>query len=99
MSDYEPVHWNKDTQGKGEFRRRDIVEVTSLRSDRINREWYEKRKGQRGEVSAVFDKDEYCLVLFEDGYWLEMHFDEITNTGEKGSQFYEVYVVPCHIWD
>jgi hypothetical protein len=100
MSDTDvTVHWNKDTQGTGPFRRRDIVEVTSLRQDRINLGWYMKRLGQRGEVSAVYDNSDMCSVLFEDGYWIDLHFDEIKNTGEKGSRFYELYVIPCPAWD
>jgi hypothetical protein len=93
------VHWNKDTQGAGDFRRRDIVVLKNPQLDRIDIEWYRKRIGQKGEVSAVFDNSKTCLVLFEDGYWLSLHFDEIENTGEKGHGFPEVYVVPCHIWN
>lgn len=99
MSDAESVHWNKDTQGTGAFHRRDIVVMSNPRYDRIDSDWYRKRIGMRGEVSAVFDNTQRCLVLFDDGYWLDLYFDEITNTGEKGHGFPEIHYVPCKIWD
>lgn len=94
----EAVHWNRDTQETGEFHRRDFVLMSSPRPNRIDLDWMKKRI-VRGEVSAVFDEDQRCLVLFEDGYWLDLYFDEITNTGEKGHGFSEMYIVPCNIWD
>ena len=92
------VHWNKDTQGTGPFHRRDKVVLKNPRRDRILVDWYNKRVGHVGEVSAVFDKDEVCSVLFEDGYWLDLHFDEIEATGESGNGFPEIHYVPLDIW-
>lgn len=99
MTDTELTHWNKDTQGEGEFHRRDIVTLETVREDRIETDRYRKRIGQRGEVSAVFDKHKMCSVLFSDGYWLDLYFDEIKNTGEKGTRFCEIYYVPVPEWD
>lgn len=98
MSKDVAAHWNADTQGKGGFRRRDMVILCSVREDRVGLEWYQKRIGQVGEVSAVFDDAQMCSVLFEDGYWLDLHFDELNNTGKRGNGFPEIHVVPCEIW-
>jgi len=92
------VHWNKDTQGSGEFRRNDTVVVLGVTQSHADTEWYRKRIGMRGNVSAVFDDRRSCSVLLEDGYWLDFSFDELENTGEKGGQFPEIHYVPCSIW-
>src|SRR5690606_16573725 len=69
------THFNANTQGDGPFKRRDIVRLTSVRHDRTDVQWMSKRIGQSGQVSAVFDKYKMCMVLFPDGYWLNIHFD------------------------
>lgn len=91
-------HLNKDTQGVGPFRRRDIVRLVSIREGRLGAFNYEKYLNKTGEVSAVHDDYQICSVLMEDGYYHDFYFDEIISTGEKGTRFPEIHYVPCDLF-